>query len=65
MGWRIPVAGLALVLSLVSANDSGLFECPKGELERGRRIKVTLADYDCLRLIIRLAAKITVISNNV
>ena len=65
MGWRIPVAGLALVLSLVSANDSGLFECPKGELERGRRIKVTLTeriDHDCLRL---MAAKITVISNNV
>jgi hypothetical protein len=31
MGWRVPLASLAL-LSLVAANDSGLFECPKGKL---------------------------------
>ena len=31
MGWRVALASLAL-LGLAAANDSGLFECPKGEI---------------------------------
>jgi len=31
MGWRVALASLAL-LGLAAANDSGLFECPKGDI---------------------------------